>query len=194
MVSRSLTVALRWLAEGRRVVAATLVETLGSAPLDPGAEMLVDDSGRIEGSVTGGCVEGALVEEASGILAGAPPRVATYGISDQQAVDVGLMCGGTVRVFVHELRRAEALAAAREEIAAARPVALATLLDGPSAGGQMAILADGVIGSLEHTDLLDASVVRDASGFLDEGRSAIRRYSAKGETMGDDLRVAIHAF
>ncbi len=88
-------VALQWLDEGRRVVAATLVETVGSAPLDPGAEMLVDDSGRIEGSVTGGCVEGALVEEAQGVLAGAPPRVATYGISDQQAADVGLMCGGT---------------------------------------------------------------------------------------------------
>src|SRR3954470_6410701 len=109
MHDRSIATALDWLREGRRVVAATLVETLGSAPLDPGAEMLVDDEGRIEGSVTGGCVEGALVEEARSILAGAPPRVATYGISDQQAVDVGLMCGGTVRVFVHELRSRVAL-------------------------------------------------------------------------------------
>src|SRR3954447_5425454 len=111
MVQRSIDVALEWLAEGRRVVAATLVETIGSAPLDPGAQMLVDDQGRVEGSVTGGCVEGALVEEAFGILAGAPPRVATYGISDEQAVGVGLMCGGTVRVFVHELgeRSREAL-------------------------------------------------------------------------------------
>ena len=104
-----------WLDEGRRVVAATLVETVGSAPLDPGAEMLVDDSGRIEGSVTGGCIEGALVEEAQGVLAGAPPRVATYGISDQQAADVGLMCGGTVRVFVHELGGAPARGACRDE-------------------------------------------------------------------------------
>jgi xanthine dehydrogenase accessory factor len=85
VLARSQAVALQWLDEGARVVAATLVETLGSAPLDPGAEMLVDDRGRIEGSVTGGCVEGALVEEARGVLAGAPPRVATYGISDQQA-------------------------------------------------------------------------------------------------------------
>src|SRR6187549_266197 len=106
---RSLDVALGWLDEGRRVVACKLVETVGSAPLDPGAEMLVDDSGRIEGSVTGGCVEGALVEEARSVLAGAPPRVATYGISDQQAVDVGLMCGGTVKVFVHELTEREPL-------------------------------------------------------------------------------------
>src|SRR3954453_17133524 len=101
MVPRSMDVALQWLEEGRRVVGAKLVETVGSAPLEPGGEMLVDDSGRIEGSVTGGCVEGALVEEAMGILAGAPPRVATYGISDEQAVGVGLMGAGTVRGCVH---------------------------------------------------------------------------------------------
>src|SRR3954447_14368565 len=194
MVPRSLDVALQWLEEGRRVVGAKLVETVGSAPLEPGAEMLVDDAGRIEGSVTGGCVEGALVEEAMGILGGAPPRVATYGISDDQAVGVGLMCGGTVRVFVHELRSRVALEAVREEVDAGRPVALATLLDGPSAGATMAVLEDRVVGGLEHTELLDDSVARDARGFLDEGRSAVRRYSAKGETMGEELRVAIEAY
>src|SRR3954452_23035834 len=194
MLPPSLLLAPRWLDEGRRVVAATLVETVGSAPLDPGAQMLVDDTGRIEGSVTGGCVEGALVEEAMGILAGAPPRVATYGISDDQAVGVGLMCGGTVRVFVHELRSRVALETVREEVDAGRPVALATLLDGPSAGATMAVLEDRVAGGLDHTELLDDSVARDARGFLDEGRSAVRRYSAKGETMGEELRVSIHAF
>jgi xanthine dehydrogenase accessory factor len=189
-----MVLARRWLDEGRRVVAATLVETVGSAPLDPGAQMLVDDGGRVEGSVTGGCVEGALVEEAQGILAGAPPRVATYGITDSQAADVGLMCGGTVRVFVHEIRSAESLDAAREAVEAGRRVVLATLLDGPSAGAQMAVLEDSVVGSLEHTDLLDSSVARDARGFMDEARSDVRRYSDKGETMGSDLRVALHVF
>lgn len=194
MLPPSMVVARRWLDEGHRVVAATLVETVGSAPLDPGAQMLLDDTGRIEGSVTGGCVEAALVEEAQGVFAGAPPRVATYGITDSQAADVGLMCGGTVRVFVHELRAPEAMDAAREAIEQGRPVALATLLDGPSAGSQMAVLEDRAVAGLEHTELLDASVARDARGFLDEGRSAIRSYSEKGETMGSDLRVAIHAF
>src|SRR5947209_12064952 len=125
-------VALEWLEQGRRVVAASLIETLGSAPLDPGAEMLVDDSGRIEGSVTGGCVEGALVELAREILDGAPPQVVQYGISDTEAADVGLMCGGTVRLFVHELdAHARApLAAVRDAIAVGKPIALATLLDG----------------------------------------------------------------
>lgn len=194
MLARSQAVALQWLDEGARVVAATLVETLGSAPLDPGAEMLVDDGGRIEGSVTGGCVEGALVEEARSVLNGAPPRVATYGITDQQAADVGLMCGGTVKVFVHELTDAEPLRATTTAVDAGEPVALATLLDGPNAGRKRAIRDTDATGSLGHGDLLDDNVTRDARGFLDEGRSAVRRYSAQGETMGDDLRVAIHAF
>jgi xanthine dehydrogenase accessory factor len=194
MLPEAMGTALDWLDEGRRVVAATLVETLGSAPLDPGATMLVDDTGRIEGSVTGGCVEGALVEEAHGILAGAPPRVATYGISDQQAVDVGLMCGGTVRIFVRELESREALEAAHAANAEHRPVALVTLLDGPAAGGMAAVLEDDVAGSLGGSDLLASNAVREARGFLDQGRSAIRRYSPLGETMGDELRVAIHAF
>jgi xanthine dehydrogenase accessory factor len=172
------------------------VETVGSAPLDPGAEMLVDDSGRIEGSVTGGCVEGALVEEAQGVLAGAPPRVATYGISDDQAADVGLMCGGTVRIFVHALEQPQrdGLTAVADATAAGRPVALATLLDGPGAGAKMVVDEEHVDGTLGGPDLLDRSVARDARGFLDQGCSAVRRYSEQGEVMGSDLRVSIHAF
>jgi xanthine dehydrogenase accessory factor len=193
--SRSPRIALQWLDERRRVVAATLVETVGSAPLDPGAEMLVDDLQRIEGSVTGGCVEGALVQEAGEVLAGAPPRVATYGISNAQAAGVGLMCGGTVRVFVHELTaHREALEAAAAAIDEERPVALATVLDGPAGGAKMAVTEDGVAGGLGVTELLDRNVARDARGFLDEGRSAVRRYGAGGEEMGADLRVAIQAF
>jgi xanthine dehydrogenase accessory factor len=194
MPARSIDTTLRWLAEGRRVIAATLVEAIGSAPLDPGAEMLVDDTGRIEGSVTGGCVEGALVEEAHGVLAGGAPHVTQYGISDEQAIGVGLMCGGTVKVFVHEVGDREALEAVRAEVAEGRPVALATLLDGRTAGSAMAVLPDRVVGGLGLNDLLDDNVARDARGFLDEGRSTVRRYSAAGETMGDELRVAIHAY
>jgi xanthine dehydrogenase accessory factor len=190
----SIRIALQWLAEGRRVVCATLVETVGSAPLDPGAQMLVDDQGHIEGSVTGGCVEGALVEEANGILAGAPPRVAAYGISDQQAADVGLMCGGTVRVFLSELVDPAPYARVLEEVDAGRPVALATLLDGAHAGARLAVGPDDSVGSLMHSPLLDANVTREARGFLDEGRSTVRRYGARGETIGGALRVAIHAF
>jgi xanthine dehydrogenase accessory factor len=196
-LARSQDVALRWLDEGRRVVAATLIETLGSAPLDPGAEMLVDDTGRIEGSVTGGCVEGALVEEAARVLAGAPAQTVSYGITDEQAVDVGLMCGGTVQLFVHELSAAahrDALRAVRDAVAAGRPAALATVLDGEGAGAKIAVLEDDVVGSLGGPELLTHSVVRDARGFLEEGMSTVRRYSARGEVLGSELRVHLQAF
>ena len=189
-------IAVDWLREGRRVVGATLVETIGSAPLDPGAQMLIDDRTNIEGSVTGGCVEGALVEEAGRILAGASPQVVTYGISDDQATGVALMCGGTVRVFVHEQRddALEALEVVAEARATAAPVAMATLLDGDRAGAKMAILAERTVGSLGITELLDHSVERDARGQLDEGVSRIRRYGAGGEVMGSELAVYIQAF
>lgn len=195
-LSSSERIAVDWLREGRRVVGAALVDRIGSAPLDPGAQMLIDDRGNIEGSVTGGCVEAALVEEAHGILAGGDPRVVTYGVSDEEALGVGLMCGGTVHVFVHEysgdaLDPLEAVASAR---AADRPVAMATLLDTDRAGTQVAILTDRVVGSLGVAELLDRSVERDARGQLDEGVSRIRRYGAGGEVMGSDLAVYIQAF
>ena len=190
------SIAADWLRDGRRVVGATLVERIGSAPLDPGAQMLIDDRSNIEGSVTGGCVEGALVEEAQRILGGGEPRVVTYGVSDEQAADVGLMCGGTVRVFVHEQTEAslEALEAVAEARAADTPVAIATLLEGERAGAKMAILADRVVGGLGVTELLDHSVERDARGQLDESLSRVRRYGADGEVMGSELAVYIQAF
>ena len=114
-------------------MACKLVETVGSAPLDPGAEMLVDQAGRIEGSVTGGCVEGALFEQAQEVLAGGAPRVARYGISDTEAADVGLMCGGTVRIFIEQLdpEPARVLNAVFAATLAGEAAAVATLLDGP---------------------------------------------------------------
>jgi xanthine dehydrogenase accessory factor len=190
------SIATAWLRDGRRVVNAMLVARIGSAPLDPGAQMLVDERGTIEGSVTGGCVEAALVEEAQAIFAGEAPRVATYGISDEEAAGVGLMCGGTVRIFVHEqgadaLAALDAVARARE---AGEPAALATLLDGEDAGAKLAILGDRVVGTLGVTELLDRSVERDARGQLDEGRSRVRRYGAGGEVMGSEVAVYIQAF
>jgi xanthine dehydrogenase accessory factor len=190
------SIAAGWLREGRRVVDAMLIERIGSAPLDPGAQMLVDDRGAIEGSVTGGCVEAALVEEAQEILAGGPPKVVTYGISDEEAAGVGLLCGGTVRIFLHEQSGdgLEALDAVAEARAGGRPAALATLLSGEHTGSKLAILADRTVGGLGVSELLDRSVQRDALGQLDEGISRVRRYGAGGEVMGSDLGVYIQAF
>lgn len=187
--------ALEWLSQGHRVVAASLIKTVGSAPLDPGAEMLVDDRGQIEGSVTGGCVEGALVELAQEILEGAPPQVVQYGISDEQAIGVGLMCGGSVQLFVHELspQVIEPLAEAAQALEAGHPVALATVLDGPEAGAKMAVLTDHSVGDLRPARL-GQSVRRDGLGCLDQGLSTVRTYSSAGETMGSDVRVYVQGF
>lgn len=189
-------IAADWLAEGRRVVAATLVERIGSAPLDPGAEMVVDDTGRVEGTVTGGCVESALVTEAELVLGGGGPRRVAYGISDDEAAGVGLMCGGTVSVFVHELSAATrpALVAATDAVEAGLPAALATLLDGPAAGAKLAVLPEETVGTLGGPPKLDAAVTREARGFVDEGVSRIRSYGAGGEVMGAELDVYVQSF
>jgi xanthine dehydrogenase accessory factor len=188
--------AADWLRGGHRVVVATLVERFGSAPLEPGAQMLVDDRGRIEGSVTGGCVEAALVREAQTVLAGGPPRLLTYGVSDERAAGVGLMCGGTVRVFVHEPRpeAQPGLEQAAAAIAEGVPVAVATLLDGEAAGAKLVVFADRVVGGLETGERLDRAVAREARGFLDDGLSTVRRYGSDGEVMGSQLSVYIQAF
>jgi xanthine dehydrogenase accessory factor len=186
---------LDWAADGRRFVVATVIEVLDSAPLDPGATMLIDQDGTVEGSVTGGCVEGAVVEEAARILADqSEPIVRTYGISDELAGEVGLMCGGTVRLLIAELRDAEPVSAAFAAASEGRPAALATLLEGPSAGSRLALVDGEPIGTLRGPELLDRSVARDSVGLLEQGISMIRRYGEDGATMGDDVGVFIQSF
>src|SRR3954449_9507107 len=90
----------RWRAAGKRIAVARVVGIEGSGPRDPGATMAVNDDGEVAGSVSGGCVEGAVLTEALAVLAGeAPPHVVTYGIADEDAFAVGLTCGGTIHVF-----------------------------------------------------------------------------------------------
>jgi len=94
----------RWQAAGRRVAVARVVGVEGSGPRDPGATMVVNDRGEVAGSVSGGCVEGAVVEAALEVLAGTRERgVVTFGYSDDDAFAVGLTCGGTIHLFVEPL-------------------------------------------------------------------------------------------
>lgn len=99
-----LTDIARWRADGKRVAVARVVGVDGSGPRDPGATMVVSDAGEVAGSVSGGCVEGAVVEEALAILAGDRPRgVVSFGFSDDEAFAVGLTCGGTIHLYVEPL-------------------------------------------------------------------------------------------
>jgi len=93
----------RWRNEGQRVAVATVVEVEKSAPRDPGAALAVNERGDVAGSVSGGCVEAAVYEEAQDAIATGRPRLVTYGISDADAISVGLTCGGTIHVFVERL-------------------------------------------------------------------------------------------
>jgi xanthine dehydrogenase accessory factor len=181
---------------GGRVAAALLVEVAGSAPLDPGAVMLVDDCGRIEGSLTGGCVEGAVVEEANAVLRGAGPRTVTYGVSDELAGTVGLTCGGVVQVLVHEVSPASAAAlrAVPEAVRAGRSVGVATLVDGPDAGARL-VLADGdVFGSLPGPALLCRNVLGDLRSVTIQGTTALLGYGADGSRSGTSTRVFLESF
>jgi len=94
----------RWRDQGHRVAVARVVGVDGSGPRDPGATMVVNDVGEVAGSVSGGCVEGAVVTEALAVLAGEKPRgVVTFGYSDDEAFAVGLTCGGTIHLFLEPL-------------------------------------------------------------------------------------------
>jgi xanthine dehydrogenase accessory factor len=199
VVAATQDVAIAWLSEERRVVQALLVEVEGSAPLPVGAMMVIDDQGHIEGSITGGCVEGAVVTEAEDLLAAgapAPAKLLRYGISDELAGTVGLMCGGIVHILVYELtgEAAEVERAVLEAHGEGRPAAVATLIDGDSAGSRLAVIENTLIGSLRHTDLLDRNVAREAQGLLEEGKTTVRRFGDDGATLGDDLRVHIRSY
>jgi xanthine dehydrogenase accessory factor len=94
----------RWRAAGRKVAVARVVDIEGSGPRDPGAAMAVNEDGEVAGSVSGGCVEGAVVTEALDILHGdGTPRLVTFGYSDDEAFAVGLTCGGIIHLFIQPL-------------------------------------------------------------------------------------------
>lgn len=98
-----LAVAGRWVAEGETVALATVVETWGSSPRPPGSRLAITASGRLAGSVSGGCIEGAVAEAAREVMATGAPKLLSFGVTNERAWEVGLACGGTVTVFVEKL-------------------------------------------------------------------------------------------
>ena len=103
MLRDPLVVAQEWLEAGKDVALATVVETWGSAPRPVGSHLVVDPDGNFEGSVSGGCVEGAVVAEALEIMGSGEPRMLEFGVADETAWKVGLSCGGRIRVYVERL-------------------------------------------------------------------------------------------
>ncbi|MFM8389265.1 MAG: XdhC family protein, partial [Actinomycetota bacterium] len=191
-----------WRRNGERFAIARVVDIEGSGPREPGAAMAVSASGQVVGSVSGGCVEGAVVSEALAILAGeAPSRVVTFGYSDDEAFAVGLTCGGTIHLFIQPADNftnantntntgTAALDTLDARIRSHEPVAVATVIDGPHTGATMLIApGETPAGSLGNAEL-DRIVVRDALGELEAGTTGIRHYGPEGQTTPEDLADA----
>ena len=150
--------ALDWARAGRKVALATVVQTWGSAPRRVGSQLVISEDGAIEGSVSGGCVEGDVVLEAIEAIGEGAPRVLEYGVSDGDAFAVGLACGGTIRVMVEPVGPVLPLALL-EELVAARAEREKIAVVSPEGGGARYLARDG----------FEARFRRDASGFEEDG-------------------------
>jgi xanthine/CO dehydrogenase XdhC/CoxF family maturation factor len=98
-----LIIAEKWRSEGRPVAVATVIQTWGSAPRPAGSHLVIDGDGNFEGSVSGGCVEGAVIAEAQDVIATGHAKMLEFGVADETAWRVGLSCGGTIRVYLERL-------------------------------------------------------------------------------------------
>lgn len=178
----------QWLAESKKVALATVVEVWGSAPRPLGSKMAISDAGDMTGSVSGGCVEGAVFEEAQGVIDRGAPKLLCFGVSDETAWSVGLSCGGRIRVYVEPLERRgastpnELYHKLHEDLDAERLVALATVVEGAGIGAQLLLYPDGsAVGSLGSPELdhrthekareLFASFASDTLAITHEGGS-----------------------
>jgi xanthine dehydrogenase accessory factor len=157
----------RWLARGDRVALATVVATRRSAPRPVGAKLAISAQGELAGSVSGGCVENEVYEYAQEVLAGAPPRLLTYGISDDLALSVGLPCGGEIDVFVEEARRplAERL---MEVVESNERAVVLTVLAGDDLGAELLVTEGG-----ERIGDAPEELAESAPELIRRGRSGV---------------------
>jgi len=202
----------KWWEAGESFGLATVVRTYRSAPRDPGAALAVAAAGEHEvaGSVSGGCVEGAVYELSLEVCQGGAPVLRTYGVSDDDAFAVGLTCGGIIDIFVERVDQVSfpELGEVAAAVGRGEPVAVATVISGPGRAGARRVIwsgdaagADtagggwrrGASGSLGSARL-DAAVDDDVRGMLAQGLTGIRRYGEHGERRGDDLAVFVNSF
>jgi xanthine dehydrogenase accessory factor len=180
--------------QGRRVAVARVVDLEGSGPRDPGAAMAVADDGEVVGSVSGGCVEGAVVEAALESLATGARGLHTFGYSDDEAFAVGLTCGGTIHLFLEPHDPDPVVDELAVAIRDGAPAALATVVSGPGVGAKLLVRPGAAaLGSLGDPDL-DRVVHRDAEGGLASGTTGVRNYGPHGEARQDEVHVFLESF
>jgi xanthine dehydrogenase accessory factor len=193
---------VKWWQAGDTFGLATVVRTFSSAPREPGAALAVSGGGEVVGSVSGGCVEGAVYELAGEVAASGQPVLQTYGISDNDAFAVGLTCGGIIDIFVEPIDREHfaALGTMAAAVRADEPVAVAAVIDGPGKIGARRVIwpagdrSRPAAGTLGSGDRLDQAVDDDARGMLAQGVTAVRRYGPDGERRRDELGVFVQSF
>jgi xanthine dehydrogenase accessory factor len=185
----------RWYDEGLPFGLATVVGVWRSAPRQPGAVMAVNADGDVVGSVSGGCVEGAVYDVAQRVTEDGQPALERYGVTDDDAVAVGLTCGGIIDIFVERVDASSAsFDALARSVAADEPVALATVVSGPAqVGAKLLVYTDRTDGSL-GADGLDVAVTDDARGLLLQGQTGLRHYGPHGERRMDDVTVFVNSF
>ncbi len=181
------------LASDRPFALATVIGARGSSPRPPGAVMAVALDGEALGSISGGCVEGAVYGTAEQVLADGAAVVESYGYSDDEAFAVGLTCGGELDVLVAPADR-DVVAEWVQRVDADEPVALATVVGGPARlGASLLVTATGSRGTLGEQGL-DVAVLDDARGMVDAGQTGTRHYGPKGQRRIDDVTVFVQSF
>jgi xanthine dehydrogenase accessory factor len=190
---------LTWWEAGETVGVGTVVATFQSAPRPPGASMLVGPEGEAVGSVSGGCVEGAVYELAGSVVESGEPVLQRYGVSDDDAFAVGLTCGGILDVFVEKVDRDTfpELGVVADDLAHDRPVAVATVIEHPTperVGRRIVVRPDGASSGSLGSDRADDAVTDDARGLLAAGHNATLTYGPDGERRGEGMRVFVWAF
>ncbi|GAA4994061.1 XdhC/CoxI family protein [Pseudonocardia tropica] len=191
-----------WWRKGEPAALATVVGTFRSAPRQPGASMLVGPAGEAVGSVSGGCVEGAVYELGQQVLSEERPVLQRYGVSDDDAFAVGLTCGGILDVFVEKVtpETYAQLGRIAEAIRDEDPVAVATVVAGPSEllGRRLIVWPAGVDGRGTEggtgSERIDDAVRDDVRGLLDSGRNATLTYGVHGERRGEGLQIFVESF
>jgi xanthine dehydrogenase accessory factor len=187
---------LPWYRQGTRFAVATVVSTWSSSPRPIGAAMAVAGSGEVIGSVSGGCVEGAVYDVAQQVLETGQPQMVTYGVSDDDAFRVGLTCGGTIQLFVQTVNAAsfEHLELLADAVASHQPVAIATVVAGDGdLAGCLVITPDLTYGSLGR-DHLDQAVTDEARGMLANGRTGLLQLGRDGQRRVEDLSVFVESY